>query len=400
MKLPIGNEIARRRKEKKLTQQDVADFMNVSKASVSKWETGQSYPDITFLPLLSAYFNCSVDELLVLNSQLSAQEIQQMYHHLKTSFHRESATDVLAQLQNWTKRYYACYPFILQMGTFYLNHWDLLPDPPTLASEGTTEERTSAKMNSYLQDAEALFRHVMLHAEGDLALKARQYDAYCLLLRNCPDDVLAVLGQQTPAFLPTEILIAAAYQQKNDLAQAEQIFQSAYYQYLIVMMSVLTNYMQVLGANEAQLTATYQRGISLAESCQLDQLHPIAMLNFLASGMHIFAQLDLQPFLHDALTRYVHILEENTAEYRLKGDHYFNQIDEWIATIDLGDQLPRNFDEVKRQLVGILEETPLFHPYQDASEFKDLFQRLTQLIQTTNDDKGVHTYDESKPEHP
>ncbi|MDT2688765.1 helix-turn-helix transcriptional regulator [Enterococcus gallinarum] len=33
--------------------------MSVSKASVSKWETGQSYPDITLLPLLAAFFDCS-----------------------------------------------------------------------------------------------------------------------------------------------------------------------------------------------------------------------------------------------------------------------------------------------------------------------------------------------------
>lgn len=66
MDLPIGEEIARRRKQRGITQQELAVFMNVSKASVSKWETGQSYPDITSLPLLAAYFDCSVDELLIL----------------------------------------------------------------------------------------------------------------------------------------------------------------------------------------------------------------------------------------------------------------------------------------------------------------------------------------------
>ena len=39
MDLPIGEEIARRRKQRGITQQELAVFMNVSKASVSKWET-------------------------------------------------------------------------------------------------------------------------------------------------------------------------------------------------------------------------------------------------------------------------------------------------------------------------------------------------------------------------
>ena len=356
MELPIGHEIARRRKERKLTQQDIADFMNVSKASVSKWETGQSYPDITFLPLLSAYFNCSVDDLLVLDSQLSAKEIQQMYHHLKKSFDWQSSDEVLAQLQNWTKRYYACYPFILQLGTFYLNHWDLLPDPPILTIEVDAEAQKNTKMDYYLKEAGKLFHHVQVHSDDDSALKAKQYAAYCSLLRKRPDDVFAVIGHRTPTFLPTEILIAAAYQQKSQIQEANQVFQSAYYQYLIVMMSILTNYMQLLGPQKNQLKATYQRGIALIESCQLDQLHPIATLNFLASAMHVFAQIDQQELLADALSRYVSILEQNNTEYILKGDHYFNQIDEWIASFDLGEQLPRNYEEVKKQLIGILNQ--------------------------------------------
>ncbi|WP_419762087.1 helix-turn-helix domain-containing protein, partial [Bacillus mobilis] len=39
-------------------------YNGITKASVSKWETGQSYPDITFLPLLASYFNISIDELI------------------------------------------------------------------------------------------------------------------------------------------------------------------------------------------------------------------------------------------------------------------------------------------------------------------------------------------------
>lgn len=52
------------RKEKGITQDELANYIGVSKASVSKWETGQSYPDIAFLPQLAAYFNISVDELI------------------------------------------------------------------------------------------------------------------------------------------------------------------------------------------------------------------------------------------------------------------------------------------------------------------------------------------------
>ena len=45
--------------------------MMVTKASVSKWETGQSYPDILLLPKLATFFNVTVDELIGYEPQLN-----------------------------------------------------------------------------------------------------------------------------------------------------------------------------------------------------------------------------------------------------------------------------------------------------------------------------------------
>lgn len=169
MDLPIGEEIARRRKQRGITQQELAVFMNVSKASVSKWETGQSYPDITSLPLLAAYFDCSVDELLILDSQLSPKEIQRIYQLLKDAFQTKTPSEVLALAQSFTKRYYSCYPFLLQMGSFYLNHWDLLPDVPVAdSSEGHPSEEAlmEAKKTTYLKEAEILYQRIIAHGDN------------------------------------------------------------------------------------------------------------------------------------------------------------------------------------------------------------------------------------------
>ena len=49
----IAQVIINKRREKGITQGELASYIGVSKASVSKWETRQSYPDVTFLPLNS-----------------------------------------------------------------------------------------------------------------------------------------------------------------------------------------------------------------------------------------------------------------------------------------------------------------------------------------------------------
>ena len=62
--IQIGNQIALKRKKKGITQEQLANFLNVSVPAISKWESGKCYPDLTFLPLLAAYFQISIDELV------------------------------------------------------------------------------------------------------------------------------------------------------------------------------------------------------------------------------------------------------------------------------------------------------------------------------------------------
>ena len=64
MNLLIGENIKRLRRERDLTQEEVAAHLGVSFQSISKWERGDGYPDITMLPALANYFGVSVDELL------------------------------------------------------------------------------------------------------------------------------------------------------------------------------------------------------------------------------------------------------------------------------------------------------------------------------------------------
>lgn len=60
----IGNFLAELRKEKGLTQKDVADFLNVSDKTVSHWECDKYSPDITAIPILAEFFGVTCDEIL------------------------------------------------------------------------------------------------------------------------------------------------------------------------------------------------------------------------------------------------------------------------------------------------------------------------------------------------
>ncbi len=73
MKLNIGENIRRLRRNADITQEELAERMGVSYQSVSRWETGTTYPDMELLPSLAELFSVTVDELLGMSDEKKEQ---------------------------------------------------------------------------------------------------------------------------------------------------------------------------------------------------------------------------------------------------------------------------------------------------------------------------------------
>ena len=59
-----GNTIKFLREKKQITQKQLAEKLNISEKTVSKWETGRGFPDICILEELSKSLDVSVSELI------------------------------------------------------------------------------------------------------------------------------------------------------------------------------------------------------------------------------------------------------------------------------------------------------------------------------------------------
>ncbi|QHQ62919.1 helix-turn-helix domain-containing protein [Anaerocolumna sedimenticola] len=62
--MDIGASIKKLRIKKSITQHQLAEYLNVSMQTISRWETSVTYPDIVMLPILAKYFHVTVDYLL------------------------------------------------------------------------------------------------------------------------------------------------------------------------------------------------------------------------------------------------------------------------------------------------------------------------------------------------
>lgn len=60
----FGERLYQLRKEKNISQEELAELLDVSRQSISKWENDKAYPEMTRLLFMSDYFNVSLDYLM------------------------------------------------------------------------------------------------------------------------------------------------------------------------------------------------------------------------------------------------------------------------------------------------------------------------------------------------
>ena len=78
MTIYLSENIKRLRRENNLTQETLAEFLGVTFQSVSNWERGESYPDITMLPEIASFFKVSIEELLGVNKAEDEEAVKRL----------------------------------------------------------------------------------------------------------------------------------------------------------------------------------------------------------------------------------------------------------------------------------------------------------------------------------
>ena len=103
--MKINEVIRKHRKEKNMTQEEMANRLGVTAPAVNKWESGASMPDISLLAPIARLLNVSLDELLSFKEKLSEIEVSSIIKDIYAMFDTQPIEAVYQKILEVTKEY-------------------------------------------------------------------------------------------------------------------------------------------------------------------------------------------------------------------------------------------------------------------------------------------------------
>ena len=183
MSCKIGERIRYLRLQNKMTQEQLADHLGISYQSVSRWENGMTYPDISFLPAIAKYFSVTVDYLLGQDEEEKKKKIQKQIRCIG-SMTVENEEDVIALIRTCRRE---------QDGEYFVDICYSLLYSPLHKSKAVLDELRKSKDRFFetCWDADIRARALESYAklEDESYLKGL-LEAHVTDITNCKDYLL------------------------------------------------------------------------------------------------------------------------------------------------------------------------------------------------------------------
>ena len=117
IEMEIGEKIKSYRKKREITQEQLADYLKISFQSVSKWECGDAYPDITMLPKIAMFFGITTDELLGIDKLKEQKETDEYNQRLILALGLGDTKKAVAIMREATAKYTGNFKIMQQLAS-------------------------------------------------------------------------------------------------------------------------------------------------------------------------------------------------------------------------------------------------------------------------------------------
>jgi len=358
-KLQIGETIFRLRKKKKITQEELGNFMGVSTAAVSKWESGNSYPDITLLPSIAAFFDVSIDELLNYKVELSNDEIGKMCNECIELFNNEDFNAAVNKCDEYISKYKTSYSLKLHMAYLLIMYlWK------------TSDKEIIKKTKIRIKE---LFENIVQNSDKEELVEQALYQLSSIYgSEKKYDEAIEALNKIRKSEVQTDLMLASICIQKGDLKKGREIFQSELYMNISLSGMICSNLAESYVKNEKDLSIAekyYNLSINIKKA-------------FLVDGKSVLNLWSDYLGLASTYLKFNEIKKSIDMLYNMVKDMKYNDINKmsfssmwYLSELDKRDKITMNPCEVILKRL----EKPEFVLLRGEKEFENIITELKKL---------------------
>ena len=199
MKINIGNNLKRLRKQREITQEDLANFIGVSFQAISKWERNEGYPDITTLPVIANFFGVSLDELVGMDEIKNESKLCEIKEkHRELASNGKIAEDIVLLRE--------------AVQIFPNDYWLLAELACFLDGFGDTEEEKTKNRNEAIKISERIIEFCM-----DTEIRSNVQCNVCFTLwRNGEKERAIELAKKLPGIYKTREMTLNSFLSGNE----------------------------------------------------------------------------------------------------------------------------------------------------------------------------------------
>lgn len=358
--IQISKTIKQERLSRGMTQEGLAEYLNTTKTTISKWENATLYPDITMLPKLARVFNISVDDLLNYSITMTDEEIKKVSISLSKMINRTSYEEYISTVRDYYISHCNEFKFlnsllgILTNNILYCEHETQVKETTKLAHEiiKMTEDNSES---IYLKRHAQGYQTLMYMFEGD----------YSSVINNTPDFDLKIGENAT---------LTLAYLQKGNISKAKNVIQTDMYQSLMIYMHDFA-LMLTYDLYSVPIESLESKLHHVNKAFNVDYLYPHLSINCYYQFALYYAKKSDNKAI-EFLEKYCQCFEYLVTNFVYQKDEFFDAIEEWLDTLPLGERLPANYENTLDTIYSRVLEKEHFIALDDFDSIKNNLLRI------------------------
>lgn len=236
--MKLGEVIRKYRKEKNMTQEEMANRLGVTAPAVNKWENGNSFPDIMLLSPIARLLEITTDVLLSFRDELTAEEIGDIVQEMDSMMKDKTYQEVFGWAKKKLEQYPNCHQLIWQVASI-LDAQRMFQELPNAEEY---DEYISSLYVRALETDDELLRSRAADSLFGFYMRKKEYDK--------AEKYLEYFSLQNPERKRKQ---AELYSKTNRIHEAYKTYEELFFSYYQMTWLVLQDmYILAMGENDME----------------------------------------------------------------------------------------------------------------------------------------------------